>query len=290
MARAAVKAKQKRHQGRTRPPEQAAKAQGRPRGRRRHKGGGDPTQRLFFARLRRQAKFMYVLLAVLFAVTFAALGVGSGSAGLDQLFSGLNVFGGGGGTSIAKAQKEIREHPRAAKGYRDLATAYEQKGETANAISALESYTKLRPKDANAFSELASLQMSRAQDLATRYQAAAAEQAAAAPSQPFLPTGKLGAALGANRVEQAAAQRAAEKTADLARRASLSYRAALESYRRVAALRPSDANVQIQLATAAQQAGDNATAIAALKTYLKLNPASPQRAQVERLIKQLGGT
>lgn len=287
MARAAVKAKQKQ-QPRTRPPEQAAKAQRHPRGRRRHAGGGDPNQQLFFSRLRRQAKFMYVLLAVLFAVTFAALGVGSGSAGLDQLFSGLNVFGGG-GTSISKAQKEIREHPNAPKGYRDLASAYEQKGDTAHAISALEKYTKLRPKDADAFSELAGLQMSRAQDYVTRYQAAAAEQVAAAPSRPFLPTGKLGAAIGANRIEQSAAQQAAGETAELAQRASLAYQAALESYRAVAKLRPNDANVQIQLATAAQQAGDNATAIAALKTYLKLNPETPQRAQVERLIKQLGG-
>jgi hypothetical protein len=65
MARGAVKAKQAQAQKRG---AQAAKtAPRRARGRRGHAGGGNPNQQLFFMRLRRQAKLMYVLLAVLFA-------------------------------------------------------------------------------------------------------------------------------------------------------------------------------------------------------------------------------
>ena len=65
MARAAVKAKAKAKQ-----PVKAAPR----RGRRGHAGGGNPNQALFFNRLRRRAKWVYVLLAVLFAATFAFLG------------------------------------------------------------------------------------------------------------------------------------------------------------------------------------------------------------------------
>src|SRR5436190_9403469 len=121
MARAAVKAKQQAQRAKG----GAAANKARPHGRRRHAAGGNPNQDLFFTRLRRKAKWVYVLLAVLFAITFAFLGVGSGSGGLDQLVSGLNIFGGGGGNSVSKAQSYIKKHPNEGKGYRDLATAYE---------------------------------------------------------------------------------------------------------------------------------------------------------------------
>lgn len=282
MARAAVKAKQQAKAKAAKA--QPAKAARRTRGRRGHASGGNPNQQLFFSRLRRQAKFMYVLLAVLFAATFAFLGVGSGSGGLSGLFSGLNIFGGG-GSSISNAQKEIAKNP--AKGYRDLATAYEQHGDTVEAIGALESYTKLRKKDVSAWGELGGLQLSQAQAFVTQYQSAAAAQAAAAPSQPFLPTGKLATAIGANPIEQAVSQGASNVTNTLYQSAVLAYQSALTSYKTVGKLRPTDANAQLQLANVAQSAGDYTTAVAALKKYLKLNPETTQKAQIQKLIKQL---
>jgi tetratricopeptide (TPR) repeat protein len=280
MARAAVKAKQRARA-------QAQPAKSRTRGRRKHASGGNPNQELFFERMRRHAKWAYVALAVLFAVTFAGLGIGSGSSGLDQLFSGLNVFGGGGGSSVSKAEKEIKDHPGQAKGYRDLASAYEQKGDTNSAIAALESYTMIKKKDANVWAELGGLQLAQAQDYATQYQNAAAAQVAAAPSQPFLPTGTLATAIGTNPIEQAVAQRAGSSTTTLYQQATGAYSQALQSYQTVARLRPHDANAQFQVATAAQSAGQYAVAVAALKKYLKLNPETTQRAQIENLIKQL---
>ncbi len=199
MARAAVKAKQAQ-----RAKAQPAKSAVR-RGRRKHSGGGNPNQQLFFSRLRRRAKIAYIILAVLFAVTFAFLGVGSGSSGLDQLFSGINIFGGGGGSSVSKALKEAEKHPTDPKSFRDLATAYEAKGDTANSINALQQYTNLKPKDATAWNELAGLELVQAQSFTTQYQNAYAAEQLAAPSAAFQPTGKLGTALGTDPIEQAAA-------------------------------------------------------------------------------------
>jgi len=193
MARAAVKAKQQAKQKAQ--PKKAAPSR-RGGGRRKHASGGNPNQQLFFMKLRRRAKFVYVLLAVLFAVTFAFLGVGSGSSGLDQLFSNLNIFGGGGGNSVSKAQKHIKEHPNAATGYRELATAYESKGDTDASITALQSYTRIKAKDAKAWSELAGLQLTQASSFSQAYQDAYTARQLAAPSTPFLPEGKLGTALG----------------------------------------------------------------------------------------------
>jgi tetratricopeptide (TPR) repeat protein len=280
MARAAVKAKQA----------QAQKAQprggARAKGRRGHASGGNPNQQLFFSRLRRKAKFAYLVLAILFAITFAFLGVGSGSGGLDQLFQGLNIFRSS-GSSVSKALGELKKHPNDPQGYRDLATAYEAKGDTANAITALQQYTTARPKNAKAWSELAGLELTQAQAYVTQYQSAYQNQQLAAPSQAFAPTGKLATAIGTNPIEQAAASTANSATNDLYQKATLGFSNAIASYKQLVQVDPTNADAQFQLAQAAQTAGDRTTAIAAYKAYVKLNPDSSTAAQVRQLIKQL---
>jgi tetratricopeptide (TPR) repeat protein len=289
MARGAVKAKQAQNLKNQKSGRAGAKPspKAHPHGRKRHASGGNPNQQLFFSRLRRRAKPAYLILAVLFAVTFAFLGVGSGAnSGLDQLFSGLNLFGRG-GSSVSKALKEVQKHPSNPKGFRDLATAYEAKGDSPNAISALQQYTTLKPRDVKAWSELGGLQLSQAQTYVSQYQAASQNQQLAAPSQGFQPSGKLGTALGTNPIEQAAASTAGSATSDFYQRASLSFSGAVSSYKSLAKLQPGNANAQFQLAQAAQTAGDTTTAIAAYKAFVKLNPTSSTAAQVRQLIKQL---
>jgi tetratricopeptide (TPR) repeat protein len=289
MARAAVKAKQQAKQ-QARQGAKAAPAPRRSGGRRKHAAGGNPNQQLFFMRLRRRAKFVYVLLAVLFAVTFAFLGVGSGSnSGLDQLFSNLNIFGHG-GSSVSKAQNHIKDHPNDPKGYRDLATAYEGKGDTEGAITALQSYTRLKEKDAKAWLELAGLQLTQASGLQQQYVAAYEARQLAAPSTPFLPGGKLGTALGQSSIESAAAQQAQTALTDVQQRTQLAYNSAVASYDQASQLLPNDSNVWFQLAQAAQSAGDLKTAVKGYKRYLKLNPDSTSASQIKKLIKQLEGS
>jgi tetratricopeptide (TPR) repeat protein len=282
MARAAVKAKQQAQKQK-----KAAEPAPRRSRKRGHASGGNPNQQLFFIRLRRQAKPAYLILAVLFGVTFAFLGVGSGAnGGLDQLFSGLNIFSSG-GTSISKAQKEIRKHPNDAKGYRDLATAYEGKNDTANAISALQQYTIQKPKDVSAWNELGGLQLTQAQDYLSQYQAASQAAQLAAPSSSFLPTGKLGQAIGTNQIEQSAASNANSAVQDLQSRTQLAYTNAVGSYQKVTTLQPRNADGWFQLAQIAQQSGDVKTAVAGYKRYLKLNPNSTNATQIRALLKQL---
>ena len=283
MARGAVKAKQAQKRG----AQPAKAAPRRARGRRRHAGGGNPNQQLFFMRLRRRAKPMYVILAVLFAATFALLGVGSGSgSGLDQLFQGLNIFHRG-GNSVSKAQKEIKAHPSSPKGFRDLATAYEGKSDAAGAIAALQSYTTLKPKDAAAWTELAGLQQGQAAEYLKQYQAAYQTRQDAAPSQLLAPTGKLATAFGTNPIEQAAAARADTAVNDLSRRTQLAYSSVQSSYDQITQIAPKDPNAWFNLAQAAQQAGDNVTAVKGYKRYLKLSPGSPTAPQIKQLIKAL---
>jgi tetratricopeptide (TPR) repeat protein len=285
MARAAVKAKAKAQQAKAAAPaRRAAPSRGR-----RGRGGGNPNQQLFFIKLRKRAKWIYLALAVLFAITFASLGVGSGQGGLDQLFNGLNIFHHS-SNGVSKAEKEISKHPNQAKGYFDLAKAYETKGDTANAISAWQQYTNLKPKNVDAWNELAGLQMTQAQDYYQQYQAAYQNRQLVAPSTSFLPTGKLGQALGQDKAEEVTAQSVDSVVQDLQQKTQLAFNGAVSSYDQVTQLTPKDGNAWFQLAQAAQQAGDTTTAVRGYKQYLKLNPDSSSKAQIEQLIKQLSPT
>jgi tetratricopeptide (TPR) repeat protein len=277
MARAAVKAKQQA-KAKAQPPKARA------RGRRRHSGGGNPNQQLFFVRLRRHQKWLYALLAVVFALSFVGLGVGSGNGGgLQELYNG--IIGGNGGSSVSKAQDEVKDNP--AKGYLDLTTAYEQEGQPALAIKALTNYLAVKPKDATRWGELGGLELTAGSKYATQYQQAQQVAQAADPSAPFLPSGTLGAAVGQNPTYTNASQKAAARTSLLYQKAVGSYGDAVKDYQRASKLRPRSTVFLQELATAAENAGNNKVAANALERYLKIYPNAPQKKQIQAQIKAL---
>jgi cytochrome c-type biogenesis protein CcmH/NrfG len=244
-------------------------------------------QTMFFMRLRRSTKPMFIFLALVFALSFVFLGVGSGSSGIGDLLRGnFDLFGGGSsGTSVSKAQDRIKKNPRDAAAYRDLARAYEAKGDTTKAIDALNSYTRLRPKDTTALTELAATYLSQAE--AARNQAVAA-QAALSNSSLFTPyptSGKLGSALGQNPITSASTSTAQTAFTTAYEKMQTAYTAAVGAYKRVAKRTPSDPTVQLQLASTAEAASDYKTAIAAYKRFLRLAPDDPSVPEVKQRIK-----
>ena len=279
MARAAVKAKQQ-----AKAQAQATKSRGRRR--RGHSGGGNPNQDLFFVKMRRHQKWLYGLLAVVFALGFVGVGVGSGNgAGLDQIYSG--IFGGGGGDSVSKAQDAIKKDPKNAKAYRDLATAYEQKGDNGAAATALNRYLVLKKTDAATWGELGGLQLSQGNQFTTQYQNAQQAAQIADPSAPFLPGGVLGSAVGQNPAYQGASQAAASQTSVLYQKATGAFSQAVKAYQKASHLRPHNTAYLQLLATAAANAGNNPVAAQALRNYLKVSPNLPNKAQIEKEIKAL---
>jgi tetratricopeptide (TPR) repeat protein len=281
MARAAVKAKQQARAKAQAP----AKAQ---RGRRRHAGGGDPNQELFFSRLRRRQKWVFLLLAVVFAITFAAVGVGSGNGGgLDQLFNGIL---GGGGTSVSKAQAEVKTDP--VKGYRDLASAYLAQNDPADAIAADQSYLKLRRKDTSKWLELASLEERQGQNYVGLYQQAQQQAQLADPAQAVQPGGPLGQQLGTNPVDQYYAQQTSTQTTQYLQLATSAYGNAVRAFQTVAQLQPHGANAaaaEFQIGQLEAQLNQKALALQAYQQYVLLQPNSPNLAQIEQTCRQLGG-
>jgi tetratricopeptide (TPR) repeat protein len=245
-------------------------------------------QNLFFSRIRTQAKWVFAFLAVVFAATFAFLGVGSGSSGLQDLFNGINPFSSGSsGPSISSAQKEVAKHPNSAKAYRQLATAFEQKSQNDEAVTALEQYTTMRPKDAAALAELASLQLAQASTLRDQYANVAAEQQAASPPFGAAQGSKLAQGIGQDPIQGAVASEVSQRASAAYTELASSYNAALSTYQKLAKIRSKDPSTQLELAQAAESAGQTAVAIKAYKKFLALAPDDTNAPAVRARLKQL---
>jgi tetratricopeptide (TPR) repeat protein len=266
--------------------------------RRRHKdsGGQRFEDTLFFNRLRKQAKWVFVFLAVVFAGGFVLFGVGSSNvSGLSDIFNGIGG-GDGSGPSVQKELKRTEEHPGDAQAWHDLATAYDTKGEVDNAIGAWQTYAQLRPKDVDGLTQLAT---DYAQQFASQTQAAqaAAYEAQTAQSTSFAPpsTSPLGRALASvpDPIAQAVGGSAQQQYDDALQARQTTATSLVDVYGRIAKLEPREPAAQLQLAQAAQDAGDAATAIAAYRKFIKLAPYDNQvpyaKQQIKSLQSQLGG-
>jgi cytochrome c-type biogenesis protein CcmH/NrfG len=247
---------------------------------------------LFFNRLRTHAKWVFVLLIVVFAGSFVFLGVGSSGLGLGDLFNGITGSGGN-GPSINKSLDATAKNPKDAQAWKNLGTAYEAKLDYASAASAWQQYTQLRPKDADGLNHYTA---DLTQQLQTQGTEAQNLQLAAQQYQPSTygppSTSPLGRALGSlsDPIEQAAGT--SSTTAYQNAVVTLQQTAAqlTGAYKKLVKLQPAEPTVRIQLAQAAEAAGDNATAIAAYKAFIKLAPDDPSVPQAKARIKQLAGS
>ena len=269
----------------------------RPDPKRRHKdpGGQRYEDTLFFNRLRTHAKWVFVLLIVVFGLGFVLFGVGSSSLGLGDI---LNGVGGGGssGPSVSKALKATEKNPKDAQAWNDLASAYDLQGDYASAIPAWVKFTQLRPKNIDGFTRLAT---DYDQQFTLQSQLAQSAQSAAqsSPQTDFGPpsSSALGRALGSlsNPINTSTpSSDAGQQFTDALQAMQGTAALRLGAYQRLAKLQPSESGAQLQLGQAAIDAGNTAVAIGAYKQFLKLapdDPSAPQaRAQIKALEKQQG--
>jgi tetratricopeptide (TPR) repeat protein len=239
---------------------------------------------MFFPKLRRQAKWMFVFLALVFAVGFVGFGVGSGGSGLDQLWSNLGGGGGSTGTSVGDAQKKIAKGDLAA--YKELAEAYRAKDEPDKAIEAGEQYVKFRPKDLDFARALAGDYEGKGARL--RNEATAIQEELSATTggsaSPFGST-KLGRALGQGKIDSELTNAANKKLTELYSGLDSAYKRATELYQSVAAANPDDTLLQLLLADAAYQARQNEVALKAYRRVIKLAPDSAEAGQARQQIR-----
>ena len=245
---------------------------------------------MFFPKLRRHAKWVFVFLALAFGVGFVVFGIGAAGSGAS-LGDLLRDQGGADDNSISvsDAREKVEKNPKDAEAQRQLATALQEDGQQDEALTALNKYLVLRPKDADALRELAGLYLTRAgklQQTAQEVQARASYLTAGSTFRQPLDVGGDSTAT-QDPIELAlTTQLNAEVTAAFTASQS-AFQQAEQTYERLVAVTPNDPNVQLELAQTAQQGGDYAKAISAYEEFLKLAPDDPSAPIVKQQIKQL---
>ena len=245
-------------------------------------------QTMFFPRLRRQAKWVFVFLALVFAVGFVAFGVGSGSSGISDILRG-NFFGGGTSTSsLAKEkQKAIARNPNDINAYLDLAGIYQQNQEEAKALATLRKAQQVAPKNFDVLNRIAGIYSGQAELERQAAQNAQIAYFEATVSPPGLDTSSsLGQAISSDPYSDVLKTRANEAYSKMVS----AFTKAETSYKKLVAATAGtsqEANAQLQLAGAAQISGDTATAVKAYTRFLKIAPDSPNALAVRQTLEQL---
>ena len=118
-------------------------------------GGQRFEDTLFFSRIRKQAKWVFVFLTLAFAGGFVLFGVGSSNvSGLGDIFNGIGGSGSS-GPSVSKQLKATQKNPKDATAWKNLADAYDVNGDVTLAVGAWTTFTTLHPKDVDGLTHLA---------------------------------------------------------------------------------------------------------------------------------------
>jgi tetratricopeptide (TPR) repeat protein len=240
---------------------------------------------MFFPRLRRHAKWMFLFLALAFGLGFVGFGVGAGGIGIGDVFR--DAGGSGGVPSIEDAEQRVLDNPKDAQAFKDLATAHQAEGNIDEAIEAMQNYIALKPKDADGLRELAALylqQSSEAQERAQIYQVRSDYLAPGSIRDTIFQLG--GSPLSPDPITNAVSTAYDNEISAAASEIQTASAQAVEQYRRLTELQPNDPTIQLELAQAAESANDIATVIAAYEAFLKLAPDDPTAPEVRRILKQ----
>jgi tetratricopeptide (TPR) repeat protein len=227
---------------------------------------------------------MFLFLALALGLGFVLFGIGAGGIGLGNLAEG---GGGTGVPSISDSEQKVLDNPKDAQAFKDLSTAHQAAGNIDEAIEAMQSYIALKPKDTDGLRELAALylqQASTAQERAQIYQVRFDYLAPGTIRDTIFQLG--GSPLTPDPITNAVSTAYEAEISAAASEIQVAAGQAVEQYKRIAELQPTDPTVQLELAQAAQSANDTATVIAAYEAFLKLAPDDPTAPEVRRILKQ----
>jgi tetratricopeptide (TPR) repeat protein len=249
---------------------------------------------MFFPRLRRQTKWMFVFLAIIFGLGYVVFNVGGSipGTGLGDVLTGLGQSTAG--PSESGARDKIKDNPGNPTGYFELATALQRNGKTDEAIEPLTRYLAFRPKDRAALSQLAGLYLTKgrqAQDQAALAQARLTEVTGGGVFSPGSST-KFGQQFGDGKITQVESTNLNQQLSQAYLAYQDAYQNATRVYKDLVAAIPKSQQADqpslfLQLAFAAQSANQLDEAIAAYKRFLVVAPDSPNASGVRAQIQQL---
>ena len=244
---------------------------------------------MFFPKLRRRAKWVFLFLAIAFAGSFVFFGVGAGGSGIgDYLSDLLNRPVATDGPNLQDAREAVQEKPDDPQARLDLATAAQREGEVDEAIAALESYRTMRPEDSDALRTLASLYAQKIGEAQDRADIASSEAAEASLPKTFAPTDSpfLQEILGNEITDSVSAQaeaRANAANAEVQNNAILQQSVLAD----LTELVDDEPLLFLQFAQAAEAAQDYETAVTAYEEFLDQAPNNPNAELIEQRVESL---
>jgi len=244
---------------------------------------------MFFTRLRRRAKWVFLGLALIFALSFVFLGVGAGGSGVGDYLSDL--FGGGGGASeaasVSEARAKVEANPNDLEARRELATALQTEGQIAAAIPQLERYTEGKPDDVDALLTLAALYSTRAQEQQAELAAAQTDASGSGFAAEITdPSSPLGQSL-SGPITQLQQEETGTRVNELILEVTTTYARQADIWERLTKLQPEEASNYLQLGQARYLAGATDEAIAAWEKFLELAPDDANAPLIRRQLRAL---
>jgi cytochrome c-type biogenesis protein CcmH/NrfG len=246
-------------------------------------------EQLFFSRLRRHAKVIYVLLALVFVFSFVLLGVGSGSNGISDALQGF--FGRNTGSSISSQiddkRQAVARSPQDVSLYLDLAGLYQSHNQEAKALATLRKAREVAPKDLDVINRIASIYGGQAGRAADSYRAAYAVYSQNVTNAPGLDTSSpLGQAMTSDPYSQALQTQLNDAYTNV----TSAYQKVAGVYKQAAQVAKGtseEPNALLQWASAAQSANDLTTAITAYQRFLDVAPDNANAPAVRQTLAQL---
>ena len=249
---------------------------------------------MFFPRLRRQAKWMFVFLAVVFGLGYVIFNVGGTVQGVGLGDVLQNLGQSTAGPSVGDARDKVEDEPNNPQGYRDLANALQRDGRNVEAIAPLERYIEMRPRDRNALSQLGALYLSQARELQERGTTLQNQVTEMTGGGIFTPstTGEFSQEFGNPQITSQLSTTLTQELNTIFVQTQEAYRNATRAFQRLVAATPNveeadQPSIFLQLAFAAQSANDVKAAIAAYERFLEVAPDSPNAESVRLQLAQL---
>jgi tetratricopeptide (TPR) repeat protein len=250
---------------------------------------------MFFPRLRKQAKWMFVFLAIVFGLGYVIFNVGGSipGTGLGDVLQGLGQQSNA-GPSVGESRDNIKDRPNDPTGYWQLAQALQREGRHAEAIEPLERFVQMRPKDRNALRQLGALHMAQARIQEERGIVARARLTEITGGDVLAPGTQtpFGQAFANPQITSIESTKLNQQLNESYFGAQESYKDATRVFQRLVAATP-DAEeadeplIFLQLGQAAQSAGDYKAAIKAYERYLVIAPDSASAPAVQAQLPQL---
>ena len=251
--------------------------------------------------MRKNGKWVFLALAVVFGITFVFAGVGTSGPSLVDLIGQNNdsspTTTAADSSAVQKAEAATKASPEDPQVWIDLAQAEVAAGQLDKVPAAAEQAATLAPKDATVQAAIADVYLAqaaaalqKAQTMYAEAQGGGTVNGRSAVPQQVIPGQSSGATPFQTAQESIASAKFSDvsaKVSPLQTEASDAYKAAVEAQTIVTELNADDPAAWFRLGQIATAANDTTGAIAAYERFIKLAPDDPLTSKVKDEIKRL---